>query len=318
MKKTFSDVLRFFVTGISVAVSFAAWNTDAQSATPANNPYPYPRSTYWAWQNRPDLPANLGEAVNWNDNAQAQGWPVGPYPRKGDIAVLEGGIYGAPPTGHVAVVEQVLEDGSFVSTQMDDTDCRYDSSTCGVVHTRSYPIMRGMSFIHTLKDTRTTWSFASGASGWTPKDIGEGYMGGPGWFYPLTSSSNDPQLISPLLDVPLDGYTGVEVTMATGIPVTDPTIQVFFATDTQPAFSEGRSVKISGKADGELRTYKADFSSNPGWRGYLTQLRLDPTGPGKAGGVRIDRVRLVAAAPQDDSFSALDYRPTRGTRPQSR
>src|SRR6188508_2519112 len=111
---------------LAFVASLAGWNSpNSSSATPATNPYPYPRSTYWAWQNRPDLPVNLGEAAAWNDNAQAQGWPVGPYPRRGDVAVFEANVYGAPPSGHVAIVEQVLEDGSFVSSQMDDTDCHF-------------------------------------------------------------------------------------------------------------------------------------------------------------------------------------------------
>ncbi|HKP51533.1 MAG TPA: CHAP domain-containing protein [Chloroflexia bacterium] len=291
----------------------------AASPIPGMNPYPYPKATYWAWQNRPDLPGDLGEAVAWNDNALAQGWPVGPYPRKGDVAVFEPNVYGAPSNGHVAIVEQVLDDGSYITSQMDDADCRYDSSTCGKVHTRTYPIMKGMSFIHTVKDTRTTWGFASGASGWTAHDLGEGYMGGPGWYYPLTAASNDPQIVSPELDVPLAAYSGVEIEMAIGIPVTDPTIQVYFATDAQPAFSEDKSFKIKAEADGQLTTYRADFSANPAWRGNLTRLRLDPAGPGKSGGIRVDRVRLTPLPAGDDSFTAMQYRPTsRGGRPVNR
>ena len=296
---------------------------EVSAAAPPTNPYPYPKSTHWAWQNRPDLPANLGEAANWNDAALAQGWPVGPYPRQGDIAVLEANVYGAPPTGHVAVVEQVLEDGSYLTSQMDDTDCRYDSSTCGRINKRTYPIMRGMSFIHTMKDTRTTWGFAMGASGWTAKDLGEGYMGGPGWYYPLTATSNDPQLISPALDVPLDSYDSIVIEMAIGIPVTDPTVQVYFATDTEPNFSESKSSKIKAQADGQLTTYTIDFAANPAWKGRLTHLRLDPAGPGKVGGVRVDRVSLEKSAsqpsPGGDTFSMMEYRgASRGGRPTNR
>lgn len=321
-----SRTLRPFLTIASVALvcgSMSYPSAVQASSDLRANPYPYPKSTYWAWQNRPDLPDNLGEAASWNDNALAQGWPVGPYPRKGDIAVLEAGVYGAPLTGHVAVVEQVLEDGSYLTSQMDDTDCRYDSSTCGRINKRTYPIMRGMSFIHTIKDTRTTWGFANGASGWTPNGLGEGYMGGPGWYYPLTPASSDPQIVSPELDVPLEGYGSVEIDMAIGVPVTDPTVQVYFATDTQPDFSEDKSFKIKAEADGQITTYRADFAVNPLWSGHLTRLRLDPTGPGKSGGVRVDQVRLVpntsTTAPDNGTYTAMQYRqPTRGGRPTSR
>ena len=318
-----SSMIRSFLLFASAAIiiSSAGHNTSEALAgpIPGINPYPYPKATYWAWQNRPDLPGDLGEAASWNDNALAQGWPVGPYPRNGDVAVLEPNVYGASANGHVAVVEQVLNDGSYIASQMDDTDCRYDSSTCGRVNTRTYPIMKGMSFIHTMKDTRTTWGFASGASGWTAHDLGEGYMGGPGWYYPLTAKSNDPQIISPELDVPLVGYSGVEIEMAIGIPVTDPTIQVYFATDAQPSFSEDKSFTIKAEADGQLATYTIKFNTNPAWIGHLTRLRLDPTGPGKSGGVRVDRVRLTPMPEGDNSFTAMQYRPlSRGGRPVNR
>jgi surface antigen len=318
--------VRFFLAIASAALVWGSTGHPAVAGAASGtdvNPYPYPKSTYWAWQNRPDLPANLGEAGLWNDNAVAQGWPVGPYPRKGDIAVLEGGVYGAPAVGHVAVVEQVLEDGSYVTSQMDDTDCRYDSSTCGRINKRNYPIMRGMSFIHTMKDTRTTWGFANGASGWTPSGLGEGYMGGPGWYYPLIATSSVPQIVSPELDVPLDAYGSVEIDMAIGIPVTNPTIQVYFATDKEPFFSEDKSFTIRAEADGQLMTHKANFAANPSWHGHLTRLRVDPAGPGTTGGVRVDRVRLIApivtTVPESGSYSMMQYsQPARGGRPTSR
>lgn len=278
----------------------------AQSG-PANNPYPANKPTFWAWQNRPDLPANLGQPKEWNDSAAQQGWPVGRYPRPRAIAVFEANVWGAPASGHVAVVEQVYDDGSYLVSEMSDNDCRYDSSTCGRVHKTIYPIMAGMSFIYTQKDTRTTWAFASGGSGWTPRDLGEGYMGGPGWYYPL--AGNDPQLLSPALDIPLEGYAGIEIVMATGIPVSDPQAQLYFATDAQPNFSETRSAKIAAQPDGALHTYRLDLSTHKEWKGRLTRLRFDPSGPGSKGGVRIDLIRLLpASAPsQGDDFGAYGY-----------
>jgi hypothetical protein len=167
--------------------------------------------------------------------------------------------------------------------------------------------MPGMSFIYTLKDTRTTWAFASGGSGWTPRDLGEGYMGGPGWYYPLAGS--DPQLLSPALEIPLDSYSGVEIVMATGIPVTDPQVQLYFSTDAQQSFTEARSARIAAQADGALHTYRVDFSSHKEWKGTLTRLRLDPSGSGTKGGVRIDLIRLVPRdqPSQSSEFGAYSY-----------
>jgi surface antigen len=284
---------------IIVSLSFAPGAAGA-----GTNPYPYAKSTYWAWQNRPDLPANLGEAKDWDDNAEKQGWPVGLYPRHGDIAVFEPGVYGADlVAGHVAVVAQVYDDGTYRTTQMDESDCKYDSSSCGRINERVYSIVQGTRFIHYKKDTRTTWGFASGASGWTAKDLGAGNMGGPGWFYPLAGA--DPQLVSPELDIPLDSYNAVEVTMVTGVPVTDPAIQVYFATASAPGFTEANSVKAKAMADGQLHTYRAYFGDNPAWKGQLARLRLDPAGPGNSGGVRIDRVRLVSVEGSAEKFTTL-------------
>ena len=265
----------------------------AQAAPNSNeNPYPYAKSTYWAWQNRPDLPPGLGLPKEWDDNAAAQGWPTGDYPRKGDIAVFEPGVYGAhKEEGHVAVVEQVFDDGTYATSEMDEHDCHYDTSTCGEIHKRTYPIVHGTTFIHYKKDTRTTWGFASGASGWTGHDLGAGNMGGPGWYYPLAGA--DPQLVSPELDLPLASYNAVEVDMVIGAPVADPTLQMFFATEASPDFSPSNSSTVKGQADGSLHRYTFYFGTNVNWTGKLARLRFDPSGPGNMGGVRIDRIRLV-------------------------
>lgn len=270
----------------------AASRVEAAPPNSTQNPYPYGKSTYWAWQNRPDMPADLGLPKDWDDNAAKQGWPVSNYPRKGDIAVFEPGIYDADHTeGHVAVVEQVFEGGTYSTSQMDEGDCHYGAANCGQVNKRSYPITAGTSFIHYKKDTRTTWGFASGAAGWTAKDLGAGNTGGPGWFYPLAGT--DPQLVSPELDVPLDSYNAVEVDMVTGAPVADPTMQMFFVANDKPEFTTANSVKVEGQADGALHRYTFYFGSKPDWFGKLTRLRFDPAGPGTTGGIRIDRMRLV-------------------------
>lgn len=259
---------------------------------PNPNPYPFGKSTYWAWQNRPDLPANLGEARYWSQNAAAQGWPVGPYPRTGDVAVFQPGVFGADSiSGHVAVVRQVFDNGTYSTTQMDETDCQGNAPACGRVNTRQYPIAAGASFVHYLKDMRTTWGFANRADGWTPINLGQGAADGSGWYYPLMGGG--PQLVSSDLDIPLQGYNAIEIQMAMNPAVTDPRIQMFFATATQPEFSVSRSAWLRGNNDGSLHTYNIYFRMHAEWKGQLTRLRLDPTGAGTSGGVRIQRIRLL-------------------------
>ncbi|HUP27792.1 MAG TPA: CHAP domain-containing protein, partial [Chloroflexia bacterium] len=282
--------------GCVFTLALGAFGLSAQvsaGATPASNPYPYGTPTYWAWQNRTDLPANLGEPKDWDDNALTQGWPVTGYPRRGDVAVFEPGVQGTSPTGNVAVVEQVLENGAYIASQMDGA---------AQVTRQEYPVMKGIEFIHYKVDTRTTWGFAGGQAGWTALDLGQGNMGGPGWFYPVAGS--DPRLISPDLDIPLESYNAVEVDMVIGAPVTDPTLQVYFSTAEQPGFTNANSVIIEGKADGQLARYQFSFANNPMWKGHLTRLRLDPAGPGTTGGVRVDRVRLVHAEPEVQAYTA--------------
>lgn len=273
------------------------------SADPRQNPYPFGQPAYWAWQNRPDLPANLGEPRNWDDNAGAQGWPVGPYPRTGDIAVFEPGVLGADPVaGHLAVVRQVFDNGTYSTTQMDAGDCRGGGTNCGRVNTRQYSITAGTRFIHYVKDSRTTWGFASGAAGWTPINLGAGMSEGPGWRYPLMGG--EPQLVSPDLDIPLDGYDAIQIEMLTAIDVTRPTMQVFFATAAQPQFSAGKSAMIGARADGLRHTYTVYFGTHADWRGQLTHLRAQPAGASATGSVRVDRVRLLHTDPTTNAIFA--------------
>src|SRR5437016_4615148 len=71
------------------ALGFTHGTVHAQTAANHANPYPTGTSAYWAGQNRPDLPANLGEAKYWAKHAASQGWPVDQHPRIGDIAVFQ-------------------------------------------------------------------------------------------------------------------------------------------------------------------------------------------------------------------------------------
>lgn len=300
-----SNMKKMVILGWGVALAVGGLHTVSAQGEQGKNPYPFGKSTYWAWQNRPDLPANLGEAKNWDSNARAAGFPVSEYPRRGDIAVFKPGVAGADATtGRVAMVEQVMEDGNYLASQMDDSDCLGDKANCGRINKRAYTVMPGSSFIHYAVDTRTTWGFASGQSGWTAKDLGAGNSGGPGWFYPV--AEGDPQLVSPMLDIPLDyTYNTIEVDMVTGLPVKDPTVKVYFATEASPNFTEDKSVTVKGEATGELKRYSFYFGSNPAWKGKLIRLRLDPAGPGTTGGVRIDRVRLVQADAPTEPYTTL-------------
>jgi surface antigen len=66
------------------------------------NGYAYGYCTYFAKQQRPDLPDNLGNAGSWFYNAQAMGLPTGQVPIVGSVVVTNEGY-----VGHVAIVTQV-------------------------------------------------------------------------------------------------------------------------------------------------------------------------------------------------------------------
>jgi len=77
-------------------------------------PYTYPNSytrgqCTWYVAGRRQIPPNWHNAVSWYYNASASGWSVGTTPAVAAIAWTPEGAY-----GHVALVEQVSEDGTQV------------------------------------------------------------------------------------------------------------------------------------------------------------------------------------------------------------
>lgn len=54
-------------------------------------------------------------------------------------------------------------------------------------------------------------------------------------------------------------------------------LQVFFATNTEPSFSEEKSTSLEINNDGGWYTYELNFAANSRWKGTITNLRFDPT-----------------------------------------
>jgi surface antigen len=78
------------------------------------NGFSYGYCTWWVAHKRP-IPWR-GNAYQWWWNARAFGFAEGPTPRAGAIMVL--GISGTSPQGHVAYVESVNPNGSFLVSEM--------------------------------------------------------------------------------------------------------------------------------------------------------------------------------------------------------
>jgi surface antigen len=83
-------------------------------ASGAVNGFIYGYCTWWVAQKR-YIPWR-GNAVEWWWNARPFGFAEGPTPRAGAVMVM--GVSGTSPQGHVAYVESVRPDGSFVVSEM--------------------------------------------------------------------------------------------------------------------------------------------------------------------------------------------------------
>lgn len=64
------------------------------------------------------LPPFLGDASAWATSGPQQGMIKSDYPQPGSVVVFYPGQFGASAYGHVGVVEEVREDGSWVISEM--------------------------------------------------------------------------------------------------------------------------------------------------------------------------------------------------------
>lgn len=93
--------------------------------------------TMWAQERRPDVvregieaivsrelaadqPEDMGnwDARFWAANARLAGIPTGHVPRAGALIVFQPGVLGAGADGHVAYVQRVYRNGSFLISEM--------------------------------------------------------------------------------------------------------------------------------------------------------------------------------------------------------
>jgi surface antigen len=89
-------------------VDFALWRVNQQMGS-AGEPFKVLNGTF-----RPDG-QRLGSAVTWKAGWDTKGWPTGNTPRVGAVVWYSPGVGGSDPTfGHVAVVKEVKDDGTYV------------------------------------------------------------------------------------------------------------------------------------------------------------------------------------------------------------
>jgi surface antigen len=89
-------------------VDFALWRVNQQMGS-TSAPFKFLNGSF-----RPDG-QGLGSALAWKDGWGAKGWPTGSTPRVGAVVWYAPGAGGADPDyGHVAVVKEVKDDGTYV------------------------------------------------------------------------------------------------------------------------------------------------------------------------------------------------------------
>lgn len=100
----------------------AGFDPDHATGDTDGNAYPFSECTWWAYVRRHQLglPAGsyMGNGNQWADSARRLGYWVDSTPRQGDVMVFQSGQAGSSLIyGHVAIVEQVNEDGSIVTSE---------------------------------------------------------------------------------------------------------------------------------------------------------------------------------------------------------
>lgn len=84
--------------------------------------YPFGQCTWWVAIRRAQIgrpvPGNMGNGKDWANSARAHGMKVDHTPEVGAVLVFQPGqLYADPVYGHVAFVEQVLDDGSIITSE---------------------------------------------------------------------------------------------------------------------------------------------------------------------------------------------------------
>jgi len=117
------------------------------------------------------------------------------------------------------------------------------------------------------------WNFTQGPAqwGWQLHNGRDAFFNGDGWgFFPL----DDPNLVSPRMQIDTRLYRGIEVRLARAVANRE--AQIFFM-DQAGIIEEARSVRWELTNHSRLKTYFVDLEGHPSWTGTITGIRLDPT-----------------------------------------
>lgn len=119
-------------------------------------------------------------------------------------------------------------------------------------------------------------------------------FGGPWngvWYF--VAKYNDPQLISPALQVDARRIKKIRIKIANDHnPRKNAILQVFWKRSDQNFYSESKSKMITISSNGGWYTYTIDLSKHPEWKGNITNIRIDPILAGDGHWIAIDYIYL--------------------------
>jgi len=130
------------------------------------------------------------------------------------------------------------------------------------------------------------------AQGWRYRNLNQAY-GGPhngAWFF--QAKYNDPQLISPHININANVIKKVTIRMANGSTSPYYSYLQLFWRNGNNGYSESRSKIISVTNHGGWTTYTIDMSNDYRWRGNISQIRIDPLTRGDGHWIGIDYIYL--------------------------
>src|SRR5689334_1879204 len=172
----------------SLAAALTAIDLTTGRAHADTNTYPPCQCTWWAKNERPDLPNYLGDAQYWPAHARAAGFPTGSTPVVGAIVAFQPWVQGAYGSGHVAYVDAVYSPTSYHVSEMN-----FGGPACTVTYRTAYT-GTGVEFIYykgqnpggssgasQVITDETSGDFSKGGDYWV--DTGIGYNGHAYWTY---------------------------------------------------------------------------------------------------------------------------------------
>jgi WD40 repeat protein len=199
-------------------------------------------------------------------------------------SIFEGGgvcCYHGDPKSQIGVSVSFSSDGRFILRTIAGV-----ASLWGVPIS-SLPVLPSPTPIFLGKGT--TWEFDSeddneGWRAWNQVSflyVNQGSLNG-------MSTGNDPSIGSPVFAI--DAKSNPIINIRMNVSAGD-SAQLFFITSSDKNYDETKSLRFTVSGDSNFHTYVLDMSTISGWKGTITQIRLDPIET--QGTFQVDYIRIM-------------------------